>query len=184
MIEKLAKRTVKWLQVNELISNNETAVYEYAAFCLLMKIVPLLLIEAYACIKGSLLDTNVICAVFLIVRKYSGGYHAKTPLKCVVSSTVIFITLTEISKYYYAFSYELVMLAFLILGAIIYVKSPVKCPNKTYLREYEIIMKRKVLIINICLFGLFIWLFCNGIYSICFDMFISMFLVTVLLFLR
>ena len=87
----VAGKVVAWLMENEAIKEDEKELYEYAFRSLIMLIVPLLLAIGMGILFGVFIESLVLILPFMLIRKFSGGYHAKRQTTClVISSTLLF----------------------------------------------------------------------------------------------
>lgn len=94
----MRKMIVNWLIANGSIDEKERELYEYAAYSLQILVVPVL----YAFVVGGVLDewgiTFCFVFVFAIVRKFSGGFHAKTELQCTIFSVILIFSGVNLVK--------------------------------------------------------------------------------------
>ena len=90
-MEKLTKAITSWLIENSAIEKRDTELYEYAIYSMLMTISPLLLVLIIGIGMGTALEGVIMILPFMCIRKFSGGYHAKHPGVCYVSSCVILV---------------------------------------------------------------------------------------------
>lgn len=92
------KKIVTWMIDNGSIDEEEREIYEYAIQSLKLLIMPVF----YAVFMGYILQEWRITAcfvfVFAIVRKFSGGYHAKTELQCTFFSILSIFAGVEITR--------------------------------------------------------------------------------------
>ena len=89
MIARLSSIIVKWLLHAGAISENDRELYEYAAYSLLFSLLPLILIMLLGCASGMLLEGVLMIVPFILVRKFSGGFHLQSPGVCFVSSLLL-----------------------------------------------------------------------------------------------
>lgn len=89
MIGKFAERIAAWLIRREAIEASDRELYVYAAYSLLVTIFPIMLSMLMGMIMGKLLDSLRIVFPFMVIRKYSGGYHAKHPWTCFLCSCML-----------------------------------------------------------------------------------------------
>ena len=88
-MEHLAGVITTWLIRQEAISEDVRELYEYAAHSFFLTIAPFV----YALIIGGMLGELriglVLVVPFAVIRKYSGGFHAKREWTCLVSSCLL-----------------------------------------------------------------------------------------------
>ena len=80
---------VKWLLRAGAISENDRELYEYAAYSFLFSLLPLVLVMLLGCASGMLLEGVLMIVPFILVRKFSGGFHLQSPGVCFVSSLML-----------------------------------------------------------------------------------------------
>lgn len=88
-MEHLAGMITTWLIRQEAIDEGDRELYEYAVHSFFLAIAPF----AYALIIGGMmreLKVSLILVIpFAVIRKYSGGFHAKREWTCLVSSCLL-----------------------------------------------------------------------------------------------
>lgn len=89
MIAKLSVMTVKWLLRAGAISENDRELYEYAAYSFLFSLLPLVLVMLLGGVSGMLLEGVLMIVPFMLIRKFSGGFHLQSSGVCFVSSTLL-----------------------------------------------------------------------------------------------
>lgn len=82
MYQSIAKRTVRWLIRKGTIHREEQAVYEYSFEVLYSDLMYALLGLVLAIVLHGVLATAVFLAGFFPLRKFAGGYHASTYVRC------------------------------------------------------------------------------------------------------
>lgn len=82
MYQSISRRTVRWLIRKGTIRQEEQAVYEYSFEVLYSDLMYALFGLAIAVLLHGVLATALFLAGFLPIRKFGGGYHASTYLRC------------------------------------------------------------------------------------------------------
>lgn len=85
----MSSAIVKWLLHAGAISDNDRELYEYAAYSFLFSLLPLCLVVLLGCITGMIIEVLFMILPFMLIRKFSGGFHLKSPGICLVSSTLL-----------------------------------------------------------------------------------------------
>ncbi len=124
----LADRIAGWLIVREAVAEEDRELYEYAVVCSLMTLVPLLLVMLVGGIMGELSTGIVIILPFMALRKFSGGYHAKHMVTCLVcSSGLLAVCIFIAARIAYCWQLGVCMFS----GAVLlFLFSPVDSENK------------------------------------------------------
>lgn len=88
-MKRYAKKLSKWLYVQETIEERDMELYEYGAYVLLINVSPFLLSLVIGSIMGLTINGLIFIIPFILIRKFSGGGHAKRTDVCFVLSVVI-----------------------------------------------------------------------------------------------
>lgn len=88
-METITKGITNWLIENDAIDSLDRELYEYAIYSMLITISPLLLVLMIGIGMGTVVEGVVFILPFMCIRKFSGGYHAKSAGVCFISSCVI-----------------------------------------------------------------------------------------------
>ena len=86
MILRCAKIIVTWLIKHETICSDDRELYEYAVYSLILSFMPLIIIMIMGSFMGKTKESILVILPFMIIRKYSGGYHAKHDWTCFLGS--------------------------------------------------------------------------------------------------
>lgn len=87
----------------------------------------------------------VILIAFIFIRVYAGGYHAKTLLRCVVMSTILFTLIILGYKMLYLPIIVKGLIA-LFLGVLILIFSPVENDNRRLSKNEKKVFKNRALL--------------------------------------
>ena len=90
-MEKITKGIASWLIENGAIDDSDAELYEYAIYSMLITISPLFLVFIIGMGMGTMLEGVLLIFPFMCIRKFSGGYHAKNPGVCFISSCAILV---------------------------------------------------------------------------------------------
>ena len=87
MLNNIIDNNIIFLQNHGLKMNSEDdkAVYKYGLQILYLYIIDLFVIFSLAAIFGRLYETIIMTFIFALLQVFGGGYHAKTPLKCLLT---------------------------------------------------------------------------------------------------
>ena len=117
---------MKWLLKAGAISQDDKELYEYAAYSLLFSLIPLVLVMVISAILGMLPQGIAFVIPFLLLRKFSGGYHLESPGICFcVSIMVILIFLLAIKYMIWANTYLVCIPGAIISALQLMVFSPI-----------------------------------------------------------
>lgn len=99
MIKKCTGVIVDWLIKCSAVKEADKELYSYAVYSLLLTLSPLLFAIGVGLIMERVWQNIVIIIPFIIIRKFSGGYHAKHAAVCLVSSCLLLYLCTVLSLY-------------------------------------------------------------------------------------
>lgn len=85
----MSSAIARWLLHAGAISDNDRELYEYAAYSFLFSLLPLCLVVLLGCITGMIIEGLFMILPFMLIRKFSGGFHLKSPGICLLSSTLL-----------------------------------------------------------------------------------------------
>jgi accessory gene regulator B len=90
MIDKIVDKNIIFLQRHgvKMDSDDNRAIYKYGLQIIYYYIIDLAVILSLAAIFGRLYETVIMTAIFGLLQVFGGGYHAKTPLKCLLTMVV------------------------------------------------------------------------------------------------
>lgn len=151
MSEKLADKLALYLVRLRLVEESKTELYSYAINYLLLLIIPVFIFATFCIISHNILLGFVEIISFLLIRKYSGGYHFDSSSICLIFSSFSLIAMALLSGIIRPSLYIIITLALcdtelLIIGPIISVKHSVSDIEKRHYHRYMSII---LLICNI-----------------------------------
>jgi len=149
MIDNIIDKNIIFLQKYgvKMDTDDDKAVYKYGLQILYYYIIDLAVIFALAHLFGRLYETMIITFIFGFFQVFGGGYHAKTPLTCLICMLCgLFLgnILTDIILGQQIF---MVISAFL-ASAIIFMFAPIR--NKNHFVGKRV-LKRSVYILRIAI---------------------------------
>lgn len=146
MFAKLAERIAEELESNKKIKSEDRELYQYGIEQGIMILLNVITALAIGLIFHCLFYVVIFSAAFIPLRTNSGGFHAKTSLKCYVLSVltlVLFCTLIKVL----CFSNIVWIIISIVCSIIILKLSPVETENKPLDKlEVKVYRKRACLI--------------------------------------
>ena len=128
MLEYLSDKIAKVLVSQKIISDCDMDVYAYGLALLLSFIFNTVIMFVIGIITHRLVETILFLIVFVILRSFSGGYHADTFLKCMIITFSTYALVISLSAVKVSL---IVYLAILFVGFfIVLIKTPIEHPNK------------------------------------------------------
>lgn len=144
IINFVAEGLVNRLINNQIISNEDRAVYKYGLEIFLSLVTKIVLLTIIAYIFNVVVEMTIFASTFFILRINAGGYHAKTFLGCFIATVIFtFFTIGILSTISIPFYLTIIILT--ISDILIFLYAPVDTPNKRLTpREYSIYRKRSL----------------------------------------
>ncbi len=126
MITKIAAAVSDWLVAQGAVTDKDKSLFAYAVYSFLFGLVPVLIIVVLGFIFSMLAEALLLITPFMLLRKFSGGYHLKSPLVCVISSTGL-LTLSLLSvRLITTYDTVFILSTLVILSAVVlFVLSPI-----------------------------------------------------------
>jgi accessory gene regulator B len=135
IMEYISRVLSEWLAQQNVIEPSDRGLYEYAMYSFLVSVMPLVIFMIASGIVGMLPEGLLIIIPFMVIRKFSGGYHAKHAYICMTISLGLLV-----SSFYVVIHSEcgwFFHMLVVISGASVIINSPIDSENKK-LEEDEI----------------------------------------------
>ena len=160
MIKLISSKVARILCEDEKHTDNYE-LYEYAIYIILSSAFHMATVIVLGLVFNLLTESLVFYLSFIVIRKFAGGYHAKTPVRCYAFSVISSIIMLCLIKYANSvgniFTYLLIIFELLCVVLII-LMSPLDTENNP-LNSYEKKWyKTLAVLISVCIF--IISLFC------------------------
>lgn len=147
-MKRCSEAIADWLVNCEVIEETDRELYSYAVKSFFLSVFPIFLSALLGLFRGCIEQSIIIVMPFMMIRKYSGGYHAKKLWSCLLTSSLLLLFCIEASRYC-EYGWTLVICA--IISAIsLIIFSPIDNENRP-LDQGEFKHYKKV-ILNIVLF--------------------------------
>lgn len=144
MINNLSAQLTNRFIANGTISENERELYCYGFFMLLSQLLYFIFAAVFGLILGCFFESVVFYIAFQFIRRYAGGYHAKTETRCEIMSALSIITCIVIIHFSTVYNFNIVLLCWAAVATIfIAALSPLDTPEKP-LSEKEFSYFRKI----------------------------------------
>lgn len=144
-IEKISQSVVAFICRNMQVDDEMTEVYKYGIEIIVSSLINFLLILISSLILGDLLAGIVFMTLFVLLRSYTGGYHAETYLRCNIAFICTYLATYVIAQAISVVEHNIVITGVaLVLAYIpIWIFAPVKNRHK-YLSKEKIRFSRVV----------------------------------------
>ena len=144
MINNLSTRITEKLISSNIVKQEDRDLYIYGIFMLLSQLMFILLTVVFGLVLNCVIESIVFYIAFQFIRRYAGGYHAKTEARCEIMSTQSIFACLVIIRLSDLYGFDTVLLCLAIVAAIsIAVFCPLDTPEKP-LSEKEFKYFRKI----------------------------------------
>ncbi|MCI5892468.1 MAG: accessory gene regulator B family protein [Clostridiales bacterium] len=129
MVHKISEKTIMYAIRNKYIEQEQYEEYLYALEIILNILITDITMIIIGFAMGMIWECIIFWLSYKILRKYCGGYHFGTSLKCYLSSCIMCPVILTVIKYvpYSILVYGIITLT---ASAILFVLSPVEAANK------------------------------------------------------
>lgn len=152
---KLISRKVACILCKNEESNEMRELYEYAMYVFLSGLFHLISVIVLGLCFGMVLESLVFYCSFILIRKFAGGYHAKTPTRCYIFSvitSVVALYLIKFIGYTNSVYYYIFVIIELLCSVFIMIASPLDNENKPLNAKEKKIFKILSVVISSLLF--------------------------------
>lgn len=187
MIKLISDKFAYFLCKDEGQKNNFD-LYEYAVYIILSSAFHIITVIALGLCFNLLVESLVFYFSFIAIRKFAGGYHAKTPTRCYIISIITIVLMLCIIKWIliinYLSIYYSLFFSELVCVLILCFLSPLDTENKLLNGKERTIYKIVSCVTSIAISLFSAFLIVIGVYNICVSLSFSIFTSTVLLIVR
>lgn len=167
MMEKCANIIADWLINCKVVEETDKELYSYAVYSILLSLSPLALAIGFGICMGCVRQSVTIIMPFVIIRKFSGGYHTKHAWSCLIWSCLLLL-LCIVMSFYIKCGWGTALVT---VGAAVSLVcfSPIDNENRTLDQEEYSRYKRMtaVLVIMFLFMDALLFAFQSYTYSIC-----------------
>ncbi len=89
MIKELSSSAAGWLEQEGAISGEDHTLFAYAAYSLLFGLLPIFIVTVLGTVFGMLREGLLMILPFMLIRKFSGGYHLNSSRQCIIFSCAL-----------------------------------------------------------------------------------------------
>lgn len=160
-LELLSKNISNYLKRELNLDEDKRSIIEYGIFSLCHILISILLVVIFGLIFNVIIEALIISFTIAVLRKFSGGAHASTPVNCSVYGILISIIPACIIKNINLNSIYIFIagvLIYIISFKIIYKLAPVDSPNKPIKKKEKIkrLKRGSIIILSIYMILVFI----------------------------
>lgn len=144
MINNLSSRLTDRMIAKGSITEDDRELYIYGLFMLLSQIMYFSLSVIFGLLFQCIIESVIFYIAFQFIRRYAGGYHAKTETSCEIFSTLSILGSIWIIKLSKIYHFHFVLLFITLFSTVcIFILCPLDTPEKS-LSEKEYKYFRKI----------------------------------------
>lgn len=136
MINRIAIKIVKRLINSSVISESEQELYLYGCFVLISQVLYFILTIIIGILLDIVLESIIFYLAFQFIRRYAGGIHASSELKCEIATTISIFACLLSAKLCETYGVQNPTLILTVMAAIVvFVLCPLDTPEKPLTKE-------------------------------------------------
>lgn len=161
MVNKLGKRLTNTLINNNQIDESERCLYEYGFFILLSNVIYVTITLILGSVFNIIIESMAFYIAFSLIRRYAGGFHASSEMKCTLITTISIFLCLLCTKLCETNNIQMPILVLTgIATVLIFVLCPLDTPEKPLTKEeYKYFRKISWVILLLIMLAI-----CIGIY--------------------
>lgn len=166
-MRKCTDAVVDWMIQNNTIDEAERDLYKYAICSLFFEFSPLLLAVVIGVGIGCVDRAIVLVVPFMVLRKFSGGYHSQHLWSCMIESSLLLLLCIALTKHV---KVDWVLIGTTIIASVnLMIFSPIDNENRQLAYNEKATYKKMtiILIIIFVVFGISLYFFKRYTYMIC-----------------
>lgn len=158
MISKLSEQLAEKMLSSGTTSDEDKELYVYAFFMLLSQLIFFVIACLFGVILNCILESILFYLAFQFIRKYAGGYHAKTETRCEIMSTFTILACIIIIRLAETYDLQTILLIISTVStACIFVFCPLDTPeNPLSEKEFKYFRKISWLILSVITTGIIV----------------------------
>lgn len=117
MFASLTMKIVNFLIKNDVIKKDDQEIYIYGFDRILTPLLNIATTVLFGVILGELYQGLIFVFSFMALRKYSGGYHANTPIQCYALTTLAILAALLVMKF--IFVNRFICLGLMVLSSLV-----------------------------------------------------------------
>lgn len=136
MISKIASKVVGKLIDDSVVAATEQELYVYGFFILISQILYFTLTMIFGVLLGIVLESVIFYVAFQFIRRYAGGFHASSEMKCTLITTISIFLCLLCTKLCETNNIQMPILIPTMIAAIyIFILCPLDTPEKPLTKE-------------------------------------------------
>ena len=161
-MQRVSQIVAGWLVTVKAISEEDKDLYAYAVYSFLFGLIPIALSLAFGIVSGMTAESFFLIVPFIIIRKFSGGFHLKSALLCfILTSCLLASALAVVHLIETVQQHTLLNIAVIVAATVIFVFSPIDSEERA-LNHSEVVhyrtIARMISVVFLLAYFLLVWI--------------------------
>ena len=158
MISKLSTHLTEKLLSNGTISDEDKDLYIYGLFMLFSHLMFFIIACIFGLILGCIFESIIFYIAFQFIRRYAGGYHAKTETRCEIMSALSILCCIVLIKCSKMYDINIVLISTsLVFAVLIFTFCPLDTPEKPLTdKEHKYFRKISLIILSLIIVAIIV----------------------------
>lgn len=161
MMQIIAECIAGWLRDQGAVLNDDIELFAYAVYSMLHGLLPVFIVLAYGYLGGMVNESLLMIMPFMLLRKFSGGFHLKSARKCILLTcfflgTALMLVSWLQEKNCSAFPFVVALGSICSLCKF----SPICNPSRKLSTKEVVLFKKIVQVISMTMFAFYLLLHC------------------------
>lgn len=158
MINNLSTYIVDKLVSKGTVTEDERELYVYGLFMIFSHLMYLILAIVFGLIFKCFLESIIFYIAFQFIRRYAGGYHAKTETRCEIMSALSILCCIVLIKCSKMYDFNIVLLSTsLVFAVLIFTFCPLDTPEKPLTgKEHKYFRKISLIILSLIIVAIIV----------------------------
>lgn len=167
MIKKTSEAVALWLEKEGVVSNERRNLYAYATYSMLFGLLPFLFAIIWGIVFSMLKEALLLILPFMLIRKFSGGYHLDSPGHCIIFSNILIAVSLALIKFFFCNEYTFT-LTVLVISAVVSLclLSPIDSEARRLSSKEKRLFRKIARIISLSALVMYLIMQCCGLHNI------------------
>lgn len=117
-MEKIGSKFIEFFVSNDIIKNEDKEIYKYALNIILSSLIHIATVMILGLCFNLLIESLVFYFAYIVIRKFAGGYHANTQLRCFLASVISTLLILGLMKWVLLFDNIIIDFLIEVLGLV------------------------------------------------------------------
>ncbi|HZJ78266.1 MAG TPA: accessory gene regulator B family protein [Clostridia bacterium] len=156
----LSQKFISGLHKNGVIAEEDQGLYEYALNILVTGVLHFLISLLIGIFIGAVKESLALFISFFIIRKFAGGFHTSSPVKCYLFSIVMSCSMLLLVKHLAQSTDNWIYYSILAVAAmVVIIFSPIEAKNKPFNDKERKVFKTVSVVLSIVISAISILIF-------------------------